>query len=431
MSPLPPNTETLLAFDRAHVLHPYASMLEPPPVLLVASASGVELSLADGRVLVDGTSSWWSAIHGYSHPVLQRAMAAQIETMSHVMFGGLTHAPAISLSRRLLACCPPGLDKVFFSDSGSVAVEVALKMALACWQGLGRPGKTRLLSLRQGYHGDTFATMAVSDPDSGMQTVFGQPLQPPLFAPAPACRFGEPWEAADSEPLRQLLATRHEEIAALIMEPIMQGAGGMRFHHPEYLREAQRLCAQFDVLLILDEIATGFGRTGRLFASDHAGITPDILCLGKALTGGCMTLAATLCTRRVAEGVSGAGEAFMHGPTYMANPLACAVADASLQLLLEGPWEARVAAIERQLRAELTPCRSLPAVADVRVLGAVGVVELREHAPLPQLQNALVQEGVWVRPFGKLVYLMPPYIISAAQLRQLTAAVVKVVEALG
>lgn len=420
--------DAVLAIDRAHAWHPYTSAIDPDPVYPVRAAYGCRIELMDGRVLIDGMASWWCAIHGYNHPVLNQAARDQLDRMAHVMFGGLTHEPAMRLVRSLVDLTPEPLQHVFLCDSGSVAVEVAIKMALQFWIAAGRPERHRLLALRSGYHGDTFNAMSVCDPVTGMHHLFNRVLPQQLFAPAPSCRFGEPCTEADIAPFVELIERHRHELAAVILEPIVQGAGGMRFYSAEYLRRVRELCDRFDVLLIADEIATGFGRTGRLFACEHAGIAPDILTLGKVLTGGYLTLAATLASRRVAHGIStGEPGVFMHGPTFMGNPLACTIANASLELLLSQDWAANIQRLERGLADGLAPCRGRPGVAEVRVLGGIGVVEMERPVPMRETQRRLVDAGVWVRPFGRLVYLMPPYVISDAELARLCAAVVEVV----
>ena len=414
--------------DSEAIWHPYAPAVGGAEVFPVVSASGVRLDLADGRQLIDGMASWWCAIHGYNHPVLNRAVESQLHAVSHVMFGGLTHPPAVKLAQMLVKLTPPGLDRVFFSDSGSVAVEVAMKMAIQYWHGLNRPEKHKLLALRNGYHGDTIGAMSLCDPVTGMHYLFGDTLPKQLFAPAPQCSFDGPCTDAEMAEITTLLSDHSHEIAAVVLEPIVQGAGGMRFYSPEYLVKVRALCDHYDVLLIFDEIATGFGRTGKLFALEHADVVPDILCLGKALTGGYMTLAATLCSERICNGISNSeAGAFMHGPTFMANPLACATAIASIQLLLSQPWQRTVQRLQTELTAGLAPARKFDSVAEVRTLGAIGVIELKEPVDMRVIQPLFVERGVWVRPFGKLVYAMPPYVMGSADVATLTAAMVDVV----
>jgi adenosylmethionine-8-amino-7-oxononanoate aminotransferase len=420
----------LVERDEKVVWHPYAGP-QAAPLFGVESAEGVRLRLDDGRELIDGMSSWWSAIHGYRHPLIEAALKRQIERMPHVMFGGLTHEPAVELCERLVSMSPAGLERVFLSDSGSVAVEVAIKLALQYWQARGRPERRRLLTLRGGYHGDTFGAMAVCDPVTGMHGLFEGSITPHLFAPRPECRFGVECTAKDFEGFEQMFRERESEIAAVILEPIVQGAGGMWFYSADYLRRVRRLCDEFGILLIADEIATGFGRSGRLFACEYAEISPDILCVGKALTGGTMTLAATLMSGEVCQAIGESSPGvFMHGPTFMGNALACAAANASLALIEQGDWRAQVETIGDQLRAELESCRGLSTVADVRVLGAIGVVELHEAVDMAVVQPAFVEEGVWIRPFGKLVYTMPPYVIEPADLSLVTRAIRTVVSAI-
>ncbi|MGB3371530.1 MAG: adenosylmethionine--8-amino-7-oxononanoate transaminase [Rhodococcus sp. (in: high G+C Gram-positive bacteria)] len=412
------DTTEISSIDARHVWHPYGGFPSTTRPLVVAGADGVRLTLADGRELIDGMSSWWAAVHGYRHPVLDAAAHDQLGKMSHVMFGGLTHEPAARLAELLVRITPEGLDKVFFADSGSVSVEVAVKMCIQYWRARGRHGKRRLLTWRGGYHGDTFAPMSICDPDGGMHSLWSDVLNRQIFAPAPP---------RDYEPdyvhlFEEILARHQDEVAAIVVEPIVQGAGGMRFHDSRYLTELRRMADEHDVLLVFDEIATGFGRTGELFAADHAGVAPDVMCVGKALTGGYMTLAAAMCTSHVAETIS-AGEAggLMHGPTFMGNPLACAVAVAAVELLLERDWRAEVAGIEQGLRDGLAGVEILDGVADVRVLGGIGVVEMTEPVDMQRATDAAVAEGVWLRPFGRLVYAMPPYVCSADEIARICA----------
>ncbi len=421
------STEQMLTLDKQHIWHPYASMIDAPPVYPVVSAKGVRLTLSDGRELIDGLSSWWSVIHGYNHPVLNQAAKDQIDDMSHVMFGGITHPSAVKLAKLLVDITPASLSKVFFSDSGSVAVEVAIKMALQYWYSVGQKHKSRLLTLRNGYHGDTFGAMATCDPVTGMHHLFNTVLPQHFFADAPTSQFGQPFDEADIHSFKALIEQHHHELAAVILEPIVQGTGGMNFYSPAYLKQVRQLCSQYNVLLICDEIATGFGRTGKLFACEHAAIEPDILCLGKSLTGGYLSLAATLCNDRITTGIcEGEAGVFMHGPTFMANPLATAIAFACVELLLSQPWQQTVQNIEQQLRTGLEPARELNTVADVRVLGGIGVIELKQPVNMAKVQAKLVAQGIWVRPFGKLIYTIPPYIINNEDLATVSQGLVEV-----
>lgn len=417
-----------MRFDQEHIWHPYTSATNPLPTVKVSKARGTEIILEDGKRLIDGMASWWCAIHGYAHPKLDAAARQQLGRMSHVMFGGLTHEPAIALCRNLCSMAPSGLEHVFLADSGSVSVEAAIKMALQYMQMKGKPKRTKLFTIRGGYHGDTCGAMSVCDPEKGMHHLFSGLLPQQIFAPRPSCGFYDEFDPASMAKATQRLEQHSAEIAAIIVEPIVQGAGGMYFYHPEYLRQLRALADKHDILLILDEIATGFGRTGKLFACQWSDVTPDILCVGKALSGGYVTLAATLASSRVAKTISRNGGVFMHGPTFMGNPLACAIANASLEILQTGTWEKQVRALEGWLKEYLAPCQELPDVADVRVLGAIGVIEMRHDVNVPQLQEFFVQNGVWLRPFGKLIYAMPPYIISREEIIKIATTIHNAIE---
>lgn len=414
----------LIEYDKKHVWHPYTSMSNPLPSYLVKKAEGVHIHLVSGEILIDGMSSWWSVLHGYNHPELNTALHQQIDNFSHVMFGGLTHEPAITLCQKLIELSPNGLERVFLSDSGSVSVEVAIKMSIQYWQSQGRSHKSKLLTVRNGYHGDTFAAMSVCDPVTGMHQIFDKVLMKNHFAPAPSVSFFEEWDTASTAALESFFNEHHGELAAFIIEPIVQGTGGMRFYHPNYLKVVRELCDKYEVLFIADEIATGLGRTGKLFACEWSNVSPDIMCLGKTLTGGYLSLAATLCTEKIATTISnGEASCFMHGPTFMGNPLACAVANASIDLLIANNWQSQVKQIEQWFNKHMAELDAHAEVADVRVLGSIAVVETKHHVNVANIQKHFIKQGVWIRPFGKLIYMMPPLVIDELHIQQLISAI--------